>query len=161
MTRSSSKAVRFWFVLVALLLLTGIANAGRKRVVVLEFDGDKAEKFHADIVKLIKKSHTVVSIDKWNGAAEEMSATKLTDKNIKKVAKKLKVDGVVSGTVEKRRDEYILRMKLRSGVSGEIIGSQVNIVPDHCEMLVDHRTLPGLQSQKNGAQPTCWLSQLG
>jgi hypothetical protein len=126
-SRTSMKAPSAWIVLVALLALTGVASAGRKRIVVLEFEGDKAEKFHADVVKLIKKSHTVVSLDKWNGTAEEMSATKLTDKNVKKVARKLKVDGVVSGVVEKRRDEYILRMKLRSGVSGELVGSQINI----------------------------------
>ena len=112
---------------VALLLLTGVANAGRKRIVVLAFEGDKAEQFHEDVVRMIKKSHTVVSADKWNGTAEELSATKPTGPNIKKVAKKLKVDGVVSGTVEKRRDEYIVRIKLRSGASGDLVGSQVNI----------------------------------
>ncbi len=127
MTTSRSSTTRLWFILVALLLLTGVANAGRKRVVVLEFEGDKAEKFHAEVIRLIKKSHTVVSVDKWNGTAEEMSAARLTDKNVKKVAKKLKVDGVVSGTVEKRRDEYIIRMKLRSGTSGELVGPQINI----------------------------------
>ncbi len=126
-SRSSMKATRAWFILVALLVLTGVASAGRKRVVVLEFEGDKAEKFHAEVIRLIKKSHTVVSVDKWNGTAEEMSAARLTDKNVKKVAKKLKVDGVVSGTVEKRRDEYIIRMKLRSGTSGELVGPQINI----------------------------------
>jgi hypothetical protein len=126
-SRSRPKASRAWFVFVALLLLTGVANAGRKRVVVLEFEGDKAAQFHEDVVRLIKKTHTVVSVDKWNGAAEEMSATTPTGPNIKKVAKKLKVDGVVSGTVEKRRDEYILRMKLRSGASGDLVGSQINI----------------------------------
>ena len=129
MTNSRSRAsISSWLVLAVLLLSVGVANAGgRKRVVVLEFEGDKAEKFHEDVVKLIKKSHTVISIDKWNGTAEEMSATKPTDKNIKKVAKKLRVDGVVSGVVEKRRDEYILRIKLRAGTSGEVVGSQVNI----------------------------------
>ena len=128
------KATRAWLILVALLALTGVANAQRKRVVVLEFEGDKAEKFHADVVKLIKKSHTVVSLDKWNGTAEEMSATKLTDKNVKKVARKLKVDGVVSGVVEKRRNEYILRMKLRAGVSGELVGSQINIKSESAKL---------------------------
>ena len=161
MTSSRSKAstTKAWLILVALLLLTGVANAGRKRVVVLEFEGDKAEKFHDDVVKLIKKSHTVVSIDKWNGAAEEMSATKLTDKNVKKVAKKLKVDGVVSGIVEKRRDEYILRIKLRSGMSGELVGTQVNIksesarldgtaVKDLKDELIE--VIAGLESNRDG-----------
>ena len=126
-SRTRLKASSAWIILVTLLLLTGAASAGRKRVVVLDFEGDKAEKFHEDVVKLIKKSHTVVSVDKWNGAAEEMSATKLTDKNVKKVAKKLKVDGVVTGTVEKRRDEYIVRIKLRAGASGELVGTAINI----------------------------------
>ncbi len=110
-----------------LVSLADVASAGRKRLVVLEFEGDKAEKFQADLIKLLKKSHTVVSTDKWSSAADEMSAAKVTDKNIKKVAKKLKVDGVLSGTVEKRRDEYILRIKLRAGSSGQLVGSQVNI----------------------------------
>lgn len=134
MTRSRARASRPWIILVALLLLTGVAAAGRKRVVVLEFEGDKAEKFQAEVVRLIKKSHTVVSTDKWNGTAEEMSATKLTDKNVKKVAKKLKVDGVISGNVEKRRDEYILRLKLRAGGSGELVGSQINIKSDSTKL---------------------------
>ena len=38
----------------------------------LDFSGPKAEKFHADVVKLVKKSHSVISVDKWNEAAEEM-----------------------------------------------------------------------------------------
>jgi hypothetical protein len=112
-------------VLVAVLVLaTGLAEAGRKRVVVLDFDGPKAEKFHADLVKLLKKSHTVIATDKWNGAAEELDAGAVTDKNIKKVARKLKVDGVIEGKIEKRRDEYIVRLKLRAGTSGEV-GNQV------------------------------------
>ncbi|HTL32776.1 MAG TPA: hypothetical protein VL326_06615 [Kofleriaceae bacterium] len=113
-----------------LLLLAGNAFAGRKRVVVLDFDGPKAEKFHEDLVKLIKKSHTVVSVDKWNAKAEELDAAKVTEKNVKKIAKKLKVDGVVTGKVEKRRDEYIIRLKLRSGTTGEILGNSVQTKAD-------------------------------
>jgi len=55
--------------LAALFLVVGFASrahAERKRVVILPFDGDeKAEKFHASMVKLLKKSHTVVSTAKW------------------------------------------------------------------------------------------------
>ena len=122
MTSSRSSISRSsWFVLVAVLVLaTGLAEAGRKRVVVLDFDGPKAEKFHADLVKLLKKSHSVIPTDKWNGAAEELDAGAITDKNIKKVARKLKIDGVIEGKIEKRRDEYILRLKLRAGTSGEV-----------------------------------------
>ncbi len=119
--------------LVLLLLvcgLGGVAHAERKRVVVLPFEGDKAEKFYDGVVKLLKKSHTVVSSDKWDGAAEELSAAKVTGKNVKKVAKKLKIDGVVEGTVEKRRDQYIIRITLRAGTTGEVLKTTVNVKAD-------------------------------
>jgi hypothetical protein len=123
---SSTSSNRILVALATLLLLVGVANAGRKRVVVLDFDGPKAEKFHDDLVKLLKKSHTVIATDKWNGAAEELDASKPTEKNIKKVAKKLKVDGVVTGKIEKRRDEYIIRIKLHAGTSGELVGNSID-----------------------------------
>jgi len=126
MTSSTSNILRNSLIVLAVLVLwMGSADAGRKRLVVLDFEGPKAEKFHEDLVKLIKKSHTVLSVDKWNEKADELDAGKVTEKNVKKIAKKLKVDGVVTGKVEKRRDEYIIRLKLRAGTTGEIIGNSV------------------------------------
>ena len=132
MTSSRSMALRnrVLVALAMLVLLAGVANAGRKRVVVLEFDGPKAEKFHDDLVKLLKKHHTVISTDKWNGSAEELDASKPTDKNIKKVAKKLKIDGVITGKIEKRRDEYIIRLKLHAGTTGEPVGNGIDTKAD-------------------------------
>jgi hypothetical protein len=103
-----------------------VAEAGRKRVVVLDFEGPKGGRFHDDLVRLLKKSHDVVSTDRWNGTAEEMNAEEPSNQNIKKVARKLKVDAVVEGKIEKRRDEFIIRLKLHSGASGEVIGSPVD-----------------------------------
>jgi hypothetical protein len=124
MTSSKSNILRnSLVVLAALVLWMGNADAGRKRIVVLDFEGPKASKFHSDVVKLIKKSHTVLTVDKWNDKAEELDATAITDKNIKKVAKKLKIDGVVVGKIEKRRDEYIIRLKVRGGTTGETVGN--------------------------------------
>ncbi|HLL22221.1 MAG TPA: hypothetical protein VK427_08815 [Kofleriaceae bacterium] len=116
--------------IVAVLLGTGVASADRKRLVVLDFEGDEAEKIQASFVKFLKKSHTVVNTDKWASAADELGATKLNEKNVKKVAKKLKVDGVITANVEKRRDDYIIRIKLRSGATGELVGSQINAKTD-------------------------------
>jgi hypothetical protein len=127
MTNSTSSISRssLLVVIATLVLWVGSASADRRRVVVLEFEGPKAEKFHDDVVKLLKKSHTVISVDKWNGAAEDLDAGKVTAKNVKKVAKKLKVDGIVTGIVDKRRDEYIIRLKLRAGTTGELTGTSV------------------------------------
>jgi hypothetical protein len=130
-SKSSKWIARAVVVLIALVLGTpGVASAGRKRLVVLDFEGDEAEAVQTSFVKFLKKTHTVVSVDKWNTAADELGATKINEKNIKKVAKKLKIDGVISGNVEKRRDEYIIRIKLRSGSSGTLVGDQVNAKTD-------------------------------
>ena len=66
MTSSKSRVSRnSWLTLIAVVLLASTAFAGgRKRIVVLDFEGPKAEKFHDDVVKLIKKNHTVVATDK-------------------------------------------------------------------------------------------------
>ena len=131
---SSISRSRFWLAIAALVIVmtaSSLASAGsRKRVVVLDFDGPKAEKFHDDIVKLLKKSHTVVATDKWNGTADELDAAKVTEKNVKKVAKKLKIDDIVTGKIEKRRDKYIIRLKLRAGTSGELVGNTIDTKAD-------------------------------
>jgi hypothetical protein len=124
---SRSRLVAFAVAVCAVLAAHGVADAGgRKRVVVLDFEGPKSDKFHDDLVKLIKKTHTVVPTEKWNGAAEQLDAGTLSEKNVKKVAKKLKVDAVVEGKIEKRRDEFIIRLKLRAGKSGEQVGETID-----------------------------------
>ncbi|HEY1549594.1 MAG TPA: hypothetical protein VGG28_17320 [Kofleriaceae bacterium] len=111
-----------------LVLATGIAHADGKRVVVLDFDGPKAEKFHDAIVKAIeKKANTVVATDKWNGAAEELQATKLNKRNARKIAKRLKVDGIVSATIEKNDEGYVVHLKLRAGKSGAVVAEQIDL----------------------------------
>lgn len=119
--------------LLALLVMLGVAfvpaiadAGGRKRVVVLELEGPKAEKFHEGLVKLLKKTHTVIPTEKWASTAEDLGADKLTDGNVKKVAKKLKVDAIITGKIEKRRDEYIIQLKVRAGKTGAITGQRID-----------------------------------
>ena len=124
-SRASTNRVAGVAALVVAVLTLGLAGAPaeaapRKRVVVLDFDGPKADKFHDDVLRLVKKSYTLVPTDKWNGTAEELGATSPTDANVKKVAKKLKIDGVITGKIEKRRDEYLVHLKLRNGKTGGV-----------------------------------------
>ncbi|MDB4952960.1 MAG: hypothetical protein JWO36_529 [Myxococcales bacterium] len=129
--RNPRRGTRLAAALACLVIWALPAHAGgRKRIVVVEFEGPKADKFHDDVVRLIKKNHTVVPTEKWAGIAEEMDAGKLTDKNVKKIAKKLKIDGVITGKIEKRRDEYIIQIKLRAGTSGEVVGNRVDTKSD-------------------------------
>jgi TolB-like protein len=136
-SRSNTSRSSCLALLAVLVVWTGIAHAGgRKRVVVLDFEGPKAEKFHDDIVKLIKKSHTVVATDKWNGTAEELKldSAKVNEKNVKKIARKLKVDGVVTGKIEKRDDQYIVQLKLRAGKSGALVGERIDTKSDSAKL---------------------------
>jgi hypothetical protein len=123
---STSKLLAVAVAVAALLGAGRVAEAGRKRVVVLEFEGPKSEKFHDDLVRLIKKTHTVVPAEKWNGTAEQLGAGTRSDRDVKKVAHKLKIDAIVEGKIEKRRDEFIIRLKLRAGKSGELIGDAID-----------------------------------
>lgn len=120
MTSSRSKASRSKRLLVLLLLLVGLGSAeagSRRRVVILPFPGDKAAKFHKGVVRLVKRSHTVVSERKWKGGTSAA--------NVKRLARKLKVDGVIEGKIQKRRGDYILRFKIHAGTTGKVAGSMM------------------------------------
>ena len=119
---ASSPALAVIAALVALVALAwpGVAHA-RKRLVVLEFTGPNAEEFQADLEKILKKRHSLVPQAKWDAAADDLGATKLTDANIKRIAGKLNVDGVIVGKSEKRGSRYYLHLKLRAGASGKVL----------------------------------------
>ncbi len=125
-SRASINRLLALLVVFGVAFVPGLAEAGRKRVVVLELEGPKAEKFHEGLVKLLKKTHTVVPTEKWTSTAEDLGAEKLTDGNIKKVAKKLKIDAIVTGKIEKRRDEYLIQLKLRAGKTGAVTGQRID-----------------------------------
>jgi hypothetical protein len=138
-SRSIVSASSWLGALIVLLVWTAPAAAGR-RVVVLDFDGPKAERFRDDveaaIAKALGKGHTVVELDDWLEEAEELGATKVTARNVKKVARKLKIDGVVVGEIEKRGQRYYLHLRLREGVSGEYV-AEVDIVVRQAKLGAD------------------------
>ncbi|MFT3693596.1 MAG: hypothetical protein QM831_10685 [Kofleriaceae bacterium] len=123
-----SRAIAIFAVL---LVWVGVANAGKKKIVVLDFKGPDAEKFHDDVVKLIEEDSKIISTDKWNGAAEEADgAGKFNTEIVKKVAKKVKADGVVWGKVKKDGDSYTLELKLRAGKDGKTVGEKIEVTAD-------------------------------
>jgi hypothetical protein len=127
MTRLKLKASISNSVAVALLLLTSSVAWAGKRVVVLDFDGPQAESFHSDVERLVKKSFVLVPVSKWNKAATANEIERLSEKNVKMLCKKVGVDGVVSGKIEKRREDYIVRLKLRECASGEMVGNPIDV----------------------------------
>ena len=137
MTNSKSNTSKSSLVIL-LALLMGLSTAafadGKKKIVVLEFKGPDGDKFRDEVVKLIEKDSKVVKTEKWVGAAEEADAKKYNTENVKKVAKKVKVDGVVWGKVEKDGDGYTLKLKLRAGKNGEQVGDELELKSDSAEL---------------------------
>jgi hypothetical protein len=129
MTSSTSNTSRSnWLIVAMLVLSASVAYAGHKRIVVLDFDGPKAEKFHDVIVKAIeKKDNTIIATDKWNGTATELQVTKLNKRGARKIAKRLKVDGIVTATIEKSDEGYVVHVKLRAGKSGAVVAEQIDL----------------------------------
>jgi hypothetical protein len=148
-SRSTGSASKVLGLAVAVAIALGAgartADAERRRVVILEFRGPGADKFHADVVKIVRKNHTVLGIEKWESAADEVSATKINSKNVKKVARKLNVDGVVVGEIEKRRDRFILRIKVREGRSGDYVGNPIEVTSG--EQRLDARATRDLKAE--------------
>lgn len=133
-SRSRATISKRWGVVAVVVALfvgfAGVAHADRKRVVVLDLEGPKAGRFHDELVRLLKKSQTVVTTDAWNGTAAQIGATTSSEHDLRKVAKQLRVDAIVLGVVERRRDQFILRLKLHDGKTGAQIGSGIHTQAD-------------------------------
>ena len=127
---SRSRLLGALIVACAVVGWVGVAHAERKRVVVLDFEGPKSSKFHDDVVRLLKKTHTVVPTHQWNGAAEQLDAATMLDRDVRRVAKKLKVDAIVEGKIDKRRDAFLIHLKLREGKTGEVVRAGISTRAD-------------------------------
>ena len=147
---STSKLLAALVVACAVVGATGVAHAERKRVVVLDFEGPKGEKFHDDLVRLLKKTHTVVPTHQWNGTAEQLDAATTLERDVRRVAKRLKVDAIVEGKIEKRRDAFLIHLKLREGKTGEVVRSMpkdMKVVVSGVNVAVRHRKPSQLNPQ--------------
>lgn len=136
MTSSRSRASKSNFLAIiasvyaVVVMSVGVAHAEKKkRVVVLEFEGKSAEKFHESVEKLVEKKSDVelVPTDKWNSTAANIAADGKLAERIRKVAKKLHVDAVITGKIEKKSGTYTVKLKLRDGKTGETVGNAAEI----------------------------------
>jgi hypothetical protein len=113
----------------------GVAHADKKkRVVVLEFEGKHADKFHESVETLVGKHHEIVPIDKWNETATNIAADGKLPERIRKIAKKLHVDAVITGKVEKKDGKYTIKLKLRDGKTGDVVGSPLEVTDDDTKL---------------------------
>lgn len=127
----NSGALRRWVAsavaVLALVVVASTAHAGKRRIVVLDFDGPKGDQFQEQVEAVLKKAATLVAAEKWADAADDLGVRKMTAKGVAKIAAKLRVDGVVVGNVDRRGSRYFVHVRLREGKSGEFV-SEVELV---------------------------------
>jgi hypothetical protein len=119
--------------LIGLLVFTTVATvassagAAKKRVALFDFTGPKAAKFQAPVQKILKKSAKVVSQAAFNKASKKVKKYKKNAEGIAKVAKRLELDGVVTGKVSKKRGKYKLTIQIREAQSGEYLEESITV----------------------------------
>ncbi len=101
----------------------------RKRVVILDIGDPGGAKVSAAIAQVIKKTHTIVSTRDWNRTAKQLGASSTTPRSLKKVARKLRIDAIVETSIEKRRERYVIRIKLHDGANGAYVGQMKTTSP--------------------------------
>lgn len=97
------------------------AHADKARIAVSKFSGPKAASFEKVIVKELGKKHDMVSSKRYRSTARRLKARRATDRNITKVARKLRADAVLEGSVERSKGGYIVILILHSAESGEAV----------------------------------------
>ena len=112
---------------VVLAATTTAVHAGRRRIVVLDFEGPKADKFHDVVERTVRKVNTTIATEKWNRTADDLRISAPTERDVRKISKRLKLDGVVTGVVRQRDGYYVLTLRLREGASGVAVLGPVEI----------------------------------
>lgn len=108
-----------------LLLSTGGAAWGKKRVVVLGFDGAKAASAESAVADIVERKHTLVSASVYARAAKRLKARKSTDKNVAKIAKEISVDAIVVGSVKRKGNRWTLSVTVREGKTGKVMDTLI------------------------------------
>jgi hypothetical protein len=126
-SRSSVSASSVAGTLAFLLALASGAEEARaeRRIVVLDFSGPQAARFQRDVERLVRADHELVPARRYRSAARELKATTTTPRNVRRVAARAGVDGVVVGEVARRRGRYELEVRVLSGSDGRPTGGTI------------------------------------
>lgn len=102
------------------LLYTNAAVA-EKRVVLLKIEGDASSRIGKSLSKLIDNEHRIIDGSTYELQARKLNANRLNARDVRKVASKIEADGILSGTMLRRRGRYVLQLRLIEGSSGRTI----------------------------------------
>ncbi len=99
-----------------------LADANKKRIVVLEVRGTLSVDLRAVLSKLLGADHRIISASDYEKTAKQLRATAITDRNVARVAKKLGAEGVIHGWITTTKDDkLLLRLRLRNGSNGKVV----------------------------------------
>lgn len=107
--------------LTAVLCAPGIADAAKKRVVVLDVEGARNQKLERSLADLVAEEARVIPSGKYRKLARKLRAAKLSPDHVAKVAARLEADGVLESLIIADAGRYVLRLRLREGTSGRTI----------------------------------------
>jgi hypothetical protein len=112
--------------ILALAIAVGVtawldAAAADKRVVVLDIEGTRSSALRDTVADLIAAEHEVVAGREWERAAQRMNITRMSPRNVTRLASQLGVDAVLEGTLVPDGKRYLLRLRLRDGTNGRTI----------------------------------------
>jgi hypothetical protein len=116
--------LRFGLVLVAaaLVLAEGTsAAAEEKRVCVLEIEGARDSDLREEVTRLIAAEHEIVAAEKFEKTEEAIGARKRNVRNMKAIATMIEADAVLEGSLVMEGEVYMLRFRVREGVSGRTV----------------------------------------
>jgi hypothetical protein len=116
--------VCFYWVQLALLGLcwSHLAEAAKKRVVVLPFSGVKGAAARGGLVGALGRSVTMVSAGDFNNTADELGVERTEPSGMVEICAKLKCDAVIKGSVSKKGRRFTLAVTVYDGGTGESIG---------------------------------------
>ncbi len=119
-------SVAFFVLLLSFFARQESAQA-KNKVVVLEFEGDRAEDFQEIVEDLAKSSVRIVSSRKFKKEKTRIRRFRGRAKDYQKIAERLDVDTFIEGSVSRRRGKYKLKLRFR-GRDGEYGDERITLM---------------------------------
>lgn len=107
----------------SLLCSFAITDAHADKLALVPFNGPKAAAMQREVASAVPRRHKLIGASRYARTARRLKARKPTGANVKKVAARLKADGVIIGSTKRAGGKYKLTVWLRDGATGKVVGS--------------------------------------
>lgn len=114
-------------VAIATLAFAGVLVAAprpagaNKRIAVLAVKGADTDSLDDAVERIVGDCCVVISDAKYLRTAKSVGARTLRPSHVRKVAERIRADGVVRGWLQRDGDRYLFRLRLYEGATGEVV----------------------------------------